>query len=440
MFLSRTFRLLLRPLAVLLFSAPVIALLLAVQTQPGVPAGEPLTATEIFRLEQLLLESAPQEPAARSLQYLRLNARELNSLVRHGLDMAKLSSQWAARVTLGQDTVEATLSRQVLAGTFPQFLNIYSESSVRNNSLRLERLRIGNLQIPRPILQFALDRISRNLHDANPVFQDFGGLTANIRRLDVSPEGMQLELQWDPVLLGRLSDGARRFFISDTDRIRIARHYQVISDVATTVPADLDSVSLNTFLVPLFAAAHERSLQGSDAIAENRTLLQTLDIYVNNEDIALLLGEDMAADIQPARQIEIRLQHRVDMAQHLAAIAAITVSAGADVAQLMSTTKEVYDARYHTGFSFSDLTANTVGISLASLSIRDQEAALLIQERLSLVQAEADYMPAVESVYDNLSESDFNVVYSDRNSPQYQNRLAEIEMQIRTRSLFQGLL
>ena len=56
------------------------------------------------------------------------------------------------------------------------------------------------------------------------------------------------------------------------------------------------------------------------------TLFQALAVYVNNESIAQLLGEDSAGSIQPAKFIEVRLQRRQDLAQHLVSIAAITAS------------------------------------------------------------------------------------------------------------------
>ncbi|MCS5581101.1 MAG: hypothetical protein NZ837_11285, partial [Gammaproteobacteria bacterium] len=220
---------------------------------------------------------------------------------------------------------------------------------------------------------------------------------------------------------------------------RIMEHYRLISEIAAAIPANLRAVSLNTFLVPMFTAANEKSKSGSDPIAENRTLFQTLAIYVNHEDISQLLGETLAKEMQPAKYIEVRLQRRQDLAQHLISIAAITASTGADFAQLLSTTKEAYDARYRSGFSFSDLTANTVGVYLASYSTQDPATAIEMQKRLATLQTESDYMPEVGDNRDGISESDFAAIYSDRNSPEYQRRLADIQALIKTRALFQGL-
>ena len=49
-------------------------------------------------------------------------------------------------------------------------------------------------------------------------------------------------------------------------------------------------------------------------------------------------------------------------------------------------------------------------------------------------------MPEVGNNRDGLSETDFNAMYTDRNSPQYQSRLAEIQALIDGRPLFTSLL
>ncbi|HAT27683.1 MAG TPA: hypothetical protein DCS89_11750 [Gammaproteobacteria bacterium] len=216
-------------------------------------------------------------------------------------------------------------------------------------------------------------------------------------------------------------------------------YYRRIGAIAAAIPSDLRAVSLNAFLVPLFTAAVEKSRSGSDPVAENRTLFQALAIYINNENIEQLIGVELAESLPNPKLIEVRLRRRQDLAQHLVAMAAITASAGADLAQMLATTKEAYDARYRSGFSFSDLAANTVGVTMAGHSTRDARSARLMQERLANLQNEADYMPTVGNNRDGLSESDFNAIYQNRSSEEYQQRLSEIQELINARPLFRDL-
>ena len=436
---SKISSLLLLSLLVILLCGPFIVFLLAVQTEPAVTNAPPLTSNEISRVEQLLLKNAPQSPSARSEQNLQLNADELNLLLSYSINMTRLSPEWAAVLTLADNTVNTKLTFQLVDGWIPLYLNFGVDLILNDSLLVLDKLVVGKLQVPNGLLELASTSIRSYLDSENKAYQDFSELIASVDQVSVIQDRIYVTLQWDPILISRISEQAQQLFISDEDQQRIMEHYRLISEIAATIPANLRAVSLNTFLVPMFTAANERSENGSDPIAENRTLFQTLAIYVNREDISQLLGETLAKEMQPAKYIEVRLQRRQDLAQHLVSIAAVTASAGADFAQLLSTTKEAYDARYRSGFSFSDLTANTVGVYLASYSTQDPATAIEMQKRLATLQTESDYMPEVGDNRDGISESDFAAIYSDRNSQEYQRRLADIQALIETRALFQDL-
>ena len=436
---SKISSLLLLSLLVILLCGPFIVFLLAVQTEPAVTNAPPLTSNEISRVEQLLLKNAPQSPSARSEQNLQLNADELNLLLSYSINMTRLSPEWAAVLTLADNTVNTKLTFQLVDGWIPLYLNFGVDLILNDSLLVLDKLVVGKLQVPNGLLELASTSIRSYLDSENKAYQDFSELIASVDQVSVIQDRIYVTLQWDPILISRISEQAQQLFISDEDQQRIMEHYRLISEIAATIPANLRAVSLNTFLVPMFTAANEKSKSGSDPIAENRTLFQTLAIYVNREDISQLLGETLAKEMQPAKYIEVRLQRRQDLAQHLVSIAAITASAGADFAQLLSTTKEAYDARYRSGFSFSDLTANTVGVYLASYSTQDPATAIEMQKRLATLQTESDYMPEVGDNRDGISESDFAAIYSDRNSQEYQRRLADIQALIETRALFQDL-
>jgi hypothetical protein len=422
-----------------MLSGPFIVLLLAVQTEPAVTNAPALTSNEISRVEQLLLKSAPQSPSARSEQNLQLNADELNLLLSYSINMTRLSPEWAAVLTLADNTVNTKLTFQLVDGWIPLYLNFGVNLILNDSLLVLDKLVVGKLQVPNGLLELASTSMRSYLDSENKTYQNFSELIANVDQISVIQDRIYVTLQWDPILISRISEQAQQLFISDEDQQRIMEHYRLINEIAAAIPANLRAVSLNTFLVPMFTAANEKSKSGSDPIAENRTLFQTLAIYVNHEDISQLLGETLAKQMQPAKYIEVRLQRRQDLAQHLVSIAAIAASTGADFAQLLSTTKEAYDARYRSGFSFSDLTANTVGVYLASYSTQDPATAIEMQKRLSTLQTESDYMPEVGDNRDGISESDFAAIYSDRNSPEYQRRLADIQALIKTRALFKDL-
>ena len=437
--ISKILRLLLRPLIVLAASTPIIMLLLSIETGPIVNSADSLTAEEITRIEQLLIESAPSSPGTPGRQSIDLIVDELNLFLDYGLNLLDLSRAWATQLSLEEGLLQSEVSIEILSDWIPLYLNINSEFVQVENRLQLEKVTVGKLQIPDRLIGIGLAGLRNNLTRATPVFEDINQLIANVEKIDISSSQMQVQIYWDPELIGKISDDAQQLFITDDDRIRIIEYYESINAIATTIPTDIRAISLNALLVPLFTEAQERSDNGNDPIDENRSLLQALAIYVSNEDLSQLVGETMAAEVPRAKFIEVRLQRRQDLAQHVTSIAAISALAGAELAKFLSTTKEAYDARYRSGFSFSDLTANTVGVTLANYLTANSASAIEMQRRLSKILTESDYMPEVGNNRDGISETDFNTIYIDRNSTEYNQRLEEIQSLIDARPLFQGL-
>ena len=420
-------------------SAPFVLLLLAIQSQPLVPPSLPLSAAEMTEVERLLLDSAPTSTARVSQQQLQLDRNELNLLLRYGLQVMALTPRWSGEVKLATDKLTVTTSLALDSGGLLQYLNVRGDFTAGDRLPELIALQVGNLVLSDSLQQRVVNRLRDNLLAADSGWQDFAELAQNIRQVSIEPDSLRLGMLWEPSLIDRIVSRSRQLIVPATDRQRIIAYYRKIGEIVATIPADLAAVSLNTLLVPLFHHAHECSLQGKDPIAENRAALQALAVYVNNEDLQQLLGPEYTSGIAAVPFVEVRLQRRQDLAQHLTSIAATTSSAGAGFAELLSTTKEAYDARYRSGFSFSDLTANSVGVTLATFATRDQQSALVMQTRLSAIASEADYMPIVGSNRDGLSEVDFATLYRDRSSRQYAQRVAEIQQLILQRPLFQGL-
>lgn len=437
--LSRIIKLLLSSLLALLISTPFIFLLLALQSERLVPVNAALSAAELNEVEQLLLESAPESTLSPSRRELQLSSGELNLLQRYGFQVMGLLPQWSGQLQLQQDEVHALLSIQIDLGPLPIYLNMQGSFTNDDLGIHLHDLQLGNLQLPDPVMDFAVSRIQNNLLTADIGFDDFQALLGNVDAVELAPDRVSLTLLWEPQLMDRLAYRAQQIFVPLQDRERILDYYQVTKDIVSTIPTDLRAVSLNTFLVAMFNEAQERSKISGDPVAENRAALQALAVYVNNEDIGQLVGQELAAGVEPASFIEVRLQRRQDLAQHLVSIAAITASAGAGFAQMLSNTKEAYDARYRSGFSFSDMTANTVGVLLASHATRDAVSAANMQARIIDMESESDFMPEVGSNRDGISEADFTVLYQDRNSYEYAARLRQIRTLIEERPLFQGL-
>ncbi len=422
-------------LAAGLLAAP---LLLCLQFTPLVETRSQLSRAEAARVEGLLLDSAPRTPGLAGPHAFSWNQEELNLLGRHLLALSRMSPEWAARVDLRDGALGFEVSRS-LGFIVPVYMNLRGEFTQGEGPPDLTALRLGYLPVP----GFLIDRLMPNLSGEttpdDPLLAEAARLLANVESVQLNATEIRFNVRWDPEMLARAGDRARQWLIAETDRQRILEYYAVIGRVADEIPASERAVPLGRLLAPLFREAKDKSLQGSDPIAENQALLQTLALYVNEEDIAQLVGAAAAEDMPAAKFVEVRLQRRQDLAQHLTSIAAVTVALGPELALMLSTAKESWDARHRSGFSFSDMTANNVGVTLATLATRDRESALEIQRRMSEVRSDSEYMPEVGGSRDGISADDFSALYRDTASVEYRQRLAEIQHLIESTRVFTGL-
>lgn len=424
-------------IAVLLLSTPLVLLLMALQSEPAVPAAPALGDVELSLVENLLISNAPGDINSTTLQQLSLSADELNLLLRYAIELLNLQTSVAANIALPGEKLTAVISIPVTTRFIPVYLNLSADFSADGELLQLDSLQMGTLGIPGNLVASLLRGLqNRYLADSNE-WDDIRQLLASVRTLELTEQQLALSLQWQPQLIANIRSQAQLLLISTADQERIIQHYLQLDKVVSGIPEATRAISLTTLLVPLFAAAASRSLsEKQDPIADNRTLLLTLAAYVNEAPISQLIGSELATSLPQPRHIEVRVQRRQDLAQHIASTAAITAAAGAGFAEKLSSTKEAYDARYRSGFSFSDLTANTAGVALGRTSTQSPASARLMQMRLAALTDEAQYLPPVSNLHDGLSESDFNNLYRDRNE-EYQKRVAEIETLVLDLPLFQ---
>ncbi len=434
---AQIIRVFVQTIAVLLLSTPLILLLMVLQSEPAVPASPALDNVEIAQVENLLVSNAPGDVNSATLQQLSLSEDELNLLLRYAVELLNLQTSVAANIALPGEKLTAVISIPISTKFIPVHLNLSADFSADGELLQLDSLQMGTLGIPGNLVASLLRGLQNRYLVDSSGWDDIQQLLASVRTLKLTERQLSLSLQWQPELIANIRSQAQLLLISAADQERIIRHYLQLNEVINAIPEATRAVSLTTLLAPLFAAAGSRSLtEEQDPIADNRTLLLTLAAYVNEEPISQLIGPELATTLPQPRQIEVRVQRRQDLAQHIASTAAITAAAGAGFAEKLSNTKEAYDARYRSGFSFSDLTANTAGVALGRTSTQSPASARLMQVRLAALTEDAQYLPLVSNLNDGLSENDFNNLYRDRNE-EYQKRVAEIETLVLNLPLFQ---
>jgi len=72
---------------------------------------------------------------------------------------------------------------------------------------------------------------------------------------------------------------------------------------------------------------------------------------------------------------------------------------------LLGVFKEIDDSRSGSGFSFADLAADHAGVKLAEIAVGSSRQAKILQQRMSTVIRETEYMPRVDHLPEGIMES-----------------------------------
>jgi len=358
-------------------------------------------------------------------QRLTLSTAEINAALAATLRLAGLPESWRSSADLDRDKLTFTATGPLFGESAP-YLRLSFSAEATSEALPMpSSIQIGSISLPRSLARWLgaglVRQTPRLQRESWP--EALQEVTAAFRSLEVQPSYASAAFEWDRAALDRLSWDLQRGVVSPAALAASSRYSAALRNILSSLPSTQRAVALSNLLPGLARLAHEQTQAGSDPVLENTALLYALSAHLAGR-------EGLANDP------EIRLRRRQDLAQHVVNSAAITAVAGAEVAEIISTGKEAFDARYRSGFSFSDLTANRVGIRLAMLATDTQASAREFQRRLLTLKGDAQLIPGVGDSRDGLSQSEFEAQYRSRSSSEYQKRLDAIDSELSQLALF----
>jgi hypothetical protein len=212
----------------------------------------------------------------------------------------------------------------------------------------------------------------------------------------------------------------------NADRLRLY-HERIAAESRRLAPG----ASLAELVVPVFALAAARSAAAgatTTAADENRAAILALTLYVNGWNPAMFTPEAKTW-AAPVRR-DLVLRGRGDLAQHFIVSAVIAAAAGSPVAAAAGLYKELSDARDGSGFSFSDLAADRAGERFGLAATRSEASARDLQARIGQRLAEADMMPPIDGLVDNLSEAELKRRFGGVGAPAYNSVIDEIDRRV----------
>jgi hypothetical protein len=409
--LSRLFLalLLLVPLAL------VAAAVLAFSIEPSVKGGDALTPDLVRRAERLIRAHDPRRAHDGQVRSVQIDGADLNLMASYAASRYGM----ATTVTLqqGQALVRASLPTR---SPFGGYLNITGVVADSAGLPRPSQVTVGRLPIPdwltERLVGIALRRVTSA--DSTQLAADM------VRSVSMRDGQLRIDYAWRDDAPDRMR--ALAVSAADAERFR-AYHERIVQTLNALPPSQRSLVDL---LGPLMQLAIERSADG-DAVVENRSVVIALTFYS--------LGVRMDAVVPDARdwprpkRRALLLKGRDDLPKHFLVSAVLAATAGTPLSYVVGVYKEIDDSQGGSGFSFSDIAADRAGTTFGERAVN---AGAELQARVGRGLTEADLMPEIADLADNMPEAEFTRRFGGVGAPAYNRVIADIDRRVAACRLF----
>jgi hypothetical protein len=414
----------------LVLAIPVLiagAVVAAIERQPLVAVAGTPTPAEVARVRRLARFYDPRRFPSNTTRVVTMSERDLGLVVNHAV---RLLGSGGATTNVEANRAHVKATARLPNNPLGQYVNVDMALRGADPSAgalpRFEHLRIGRLSVPAWGADWLVDVLVGWLFraDGQETPQDI------LQSVVMTPDAVVVTYRWREEALRRL----KAQLVPEADRQRLRHYHEVLAGWAKRQPST--RVSFIDFTKALLNEAEKRS-DGGDPIAENRAAILTLASYVNGRSFKTLVDE--AESWPRIRRLSVRLHGRRDFSQHFLGSAGLAIVGGGAISDALGLFKEVDDSVGGSGFSFQDLAADLTGSRFGQTATASETDARLMQRRVRLAKGNADLMPIVRDLPENLSDGEFRRRYTKVDSPAYLEVTRDIENRIARTALFQGL-
>lgn len=384
----------------------------ALAEQPLVTTQVQLSHQDIANAKAIVKKYDPRRLPAGTAQRLSVSQRELNLAANYLLQKA---GRGAARVVIQDGALDAVGTVQVPLLPQHNYLNLSLQLTDDRGTPRVDRLQLGSLEIPPVLADLMLSEGLSRLYRTH----EYQLASDVVQQLAMSPGELQVTYKWDPELIKR----ARTLLVSGGDAAALAAYHARLLQLQAAGTGLKGS--LPDLLAPLFSLAQERSV-GTDPQAENLALLTLLGAWSSRRGLDQLVPD---ATAQPQR-FRLRLENRIDFAQHFLTSAALAARGDSSLANAVGLYKEFADADGGSGFSFTDIAADRAGTRFGELAVRSPADARRVQALLAAGVAETDIMPRARDLPEHMQAVEFESRFGGVDDPRYRELMAEIERRV----------
>jgi hypothetical protein len=414
-------RLLLLLVFVGLLSSPLWVPLLALEDAPRVHQEASLSIDDVANAKRLLSENDPRTLRDGEQKQVTLSERELNLMLSYGLPEGR-----SAQLRLTPGRVHISASARVPDNPVGRYLNAEFDLLERGGEMIPGDMSVGRLKLP-ALLVKPLARVGSSWLASR--FTEYQAALDALEAVHVGAGSLTVFYQWRAALAEHILRGGERMQTPE-QRARILDYYTAIAALSGALP---NGASLAELLSPLFARARARSGVGENPAAENRALLVALGMAAQGRPPGQLVAGSGGA-IPTVRGLRVKLRGRGDLAQHFTISAALAVSGGSELADVIGVFKELSDSQGGSGFSFADLLADRAGVVFAERTTGPDAARL--QRILAGQIEESQFMPHIDRLPEGLQELEFRSRYEDLDTETYAMVQQEIEQRLGSLALY----
>jgi hypothetical protein len=405
-----------------LLSSPLWVPLLALEDAPHVRPEAALSIDDVANAKRLLSENDPRTLRDGEQRQVTLSERELNLMLGYGLPEGR-----AAQLRLAPGRVHIRASARVPDNPVGRYLNVELDLLERGGELIPGDMSAGRLRLPAFLVK-PLARVGSSWLASR--FTEYQAALDALDAVHVGAGSLTVFYRWRAALAEQVWLRGRDLMLSPEQGARILDYYTAIAALSRTLPS---GASLADLLAPLFAKARARSSVGEDPAAENRALLIALGMAAQGRSPSRLIAGSGGA-VPSVRRLGVKLRGRGDLAQHFTISAALAVSGGSELADVIGVFKELSDSQGGSGFSFADLLADRAGVVFAEQTTGPSAARL--QRALAGQIEESLFMPHIDRLPEGLQELEFRSRYEDLDTETYTLVQREIERRIGNLALY----
>jgi hypothetical protein len=391
----------------------------------------PVTSAEKRRVVDVLRRS---RDSADGIQRLHLEERDVAFLLAWAASLGPADGK--TEMQMSDERCAVAVSVGIPTSGTRRYLNarMAGQMAIQSGNLtvRPEELQVGELNLPRPLLQITSwigEATLRNHPDLNKAISSIASLTIDSRGIEIvartGDDGLPFANDFMSSLLAQLQ--------AKPDVVEAVRA-QIRNLSTNSSPVTVDGDERFLYLLrSAFQFARERSAK-TDPVTENRAAILTLGILLGHHRLESFVGPVTDNKSRALLRQHIRgvtLRGRDDWKRHFWVSASIALLSSEIVSDAVGLLKEELDAGYGgSGFSFADLAADRAGTLFAMAATRNRESACAMQERLASKLAIDDVFPPVDDLPEGVSDRDLESIYGGVGGRSYQGMMDRIEKRL----------